>query len=167
MKTLIICDSVFGNTMQIAQSMSSANSSENIIVCLNVKDVKADDLKNIDLLIVGSPTRQFRATPAIISFIASISDKTLKGANVAGFDTRITLNVINSRVLRFVVDKGGYAAKTITEKLVKKGGKLIAPPEGFFVSGEEGPLAEGEIKRAAAWAEKLYKQTTLAKEVMF
>jgi flavodoxin len=49
----------------------------------------------------------------------------------------------------------GYAAKPIADKLKKKGGKLVLPPEGFFVQGSEGPLKEGEVERAAEWAKQL------------
>jgi hypothetical protein len=31
----------------------------------------------------------------------------------------------------------------------------VAPPESFFVNGKEGPLVEGELDRATAWAESL------------
>jgi len=46
----------------------------------------------------------------------------------------------------------GYAAGRIANNLKKKGGILIASPEGFFVTGGQGPLKEGELERAAAWA---------------
>jgi hypothetical protein len=36
-----------------------------------------------------------------------------------------------------------------------RGGELCIPPEGFFVEGTEGPLKEGELKRAAEWAKPL------------
>jgi hypothetical protein len=46
----------------------------------------------------------------------------------------------------------GYAAGRIANNLKKKGSTLIASPEGFFVTGGQGPLKEGELERAAAWA---------------
>jgi hypothetical protein len=57
--------------------------------------------------------------------------------------------------LNFFVNIFGYAAKPIGERLVKKGGDLNMPPEGFFVTGTEGPLKEGELERAADWARQL------------
>jgi hypothetical protein len=38
---------------------------------------------------------------------------------------------------------------------VKRGGKLAVPPEGFIVEASEGPLREGELERAAAWAKTI------------
>jgi len=64
---------------------------------------------------------------------------------------------IDSSVLRFIVKTGGYAAKSIANRLKKKGGDLIMPPEGFLVTGEEGPLQEGELERAADWAKLAIK----------
>jgi hypothetical protein len=66
------------------------------------------------------------------------------------------LETISSKALRFLVDKGGYAASTIAKMLQKKGGKLFFAPEGFFVTGEQGPLKEGELERATEWARKFY-----------
>ena len=60
-----------------------------------------------------------------------------------------------SRVLPFFVGLFGYAAKPISDRLKKKGGELIIPPEGFFVEGIEGPLKEGELERAADWAKQI------------
>jgi hypothetical protein len=51
----------------------------------------------------------------------------------------------------------GYAAGRIASGLTSKGGRLIAKPEGFIVDGKEGPLKEGELERAAAWARSLQK----------
>ena len=39
--------------------------------------------------------------------------------------------------------------------LEKKGGTLAGSPGGFYVTGGEGPLKEGEVERAAAWAKGL------------
>ncbi|GAI96433.1 unnamed protein product [marine sediment metagenome] len=51
----------------------------------------------------------------------------------------------------------GYAAKPIADKLEKKGGGLIIPPEGFFIKDSKGPLKDGELERAADWAKLIIK----------
>jgi flavodoxin len=69
MKTLIVYDSVFGNTQKIAQAIAGA------LDCLDVLQVvnaNLNQLSGLDLLIVGSPTRGFRPTPAITAFLKSI-----------------------------------------------------------------------------------------------
>jgi len=156
MKVLIIYDSVFGNTEQVAQAMGDALGSQAEVNILRVGDVKREHLTGLDVLIVGSPTRQFRPTAAINNFLKRIPQNGLKGVKVAAFDTRFTMSVIEeSRVLAFFVRLFGYAAKPISDRLKKKGGELIISPEGFFVEGVEGPLKEGELERAADWAKQI------------
>jgi flavodoxin len=151
MNVLVIYDSVFGNTEKIAQAIAAALGTQ----AVPISQADAGQLGSLDLLVVGSPTRGFRPTEGISKLINALPKKHLAGARVAAFDTRIVLETIDSKALRFLVDKGGYAASTIAKMLEKKGGQLAAPPEGFFVTGEQGPLKDGELERAAAWAGKL------------
>lgn len=67
----------------------------------------------------------------------------------------LSLSDIESAAVRTIVRVGGYAANYIAKKLRKNGVNLIKPPEGFLVTGEEGPLKEGELERAADWAKQL------------
>jgi flavodoxin len=68
MKALIVYDSVFGNTAKVAQAMAEALQTS----AVPVSRVTADMLRGVDLLIVGSPTRSFRPTPAISKFWVSV-----------------------------------------------------------------------------------------------
>ncbi len=155
MKVLVIYDSFFGNTEQIAQAIGNALGSQEDVGTFRVSSVKQEQLTGLELLIVGSPTRGFRPTQAITSFLKRTSTDGLKGVKVAAFDTRFSTSDIESSALRFIVKTGGYAAKRIAEKLKESGGALIVPPEGFYVKGEEGPLKEGELERAADWAKQI------------
>ena len=155
MKVLVIYDSFFGNTEQIAQAIGDNLGSAEDVKIVRVSEVKPEQISGLEFLIVGSPTRAFRATPAITNLIKGISKNGLKGIKVAAFDTRISINDINSSIGRFFINLFGYAAKPMSDKLRKKGGELIIPPEGFFVEGTEGPLKEGELKRAADWAKQI------------
>jgi flavodoxin len=157
MEALVVYDSVFGNTEQIAQAIGNALGSQQDVEILRVGNVKPEQLTGLELLIVGSPTRGFRPTPAISNLLKSIPKNGLKGVKVAAFDTRFTMDEIESSVfiLPILVNIFGYAAKPISDRLEKKGGELIIPPEGFFVEGTEGPLKEGELKRAADWAKQI------------
>lgn len=151
MKTLVIYDSVFGNTEKIAQAIAAALGTQAILV----SQADAGQLHGLDLLVLGSPTRGFRPTEGISKLLNGLPKNHLTGARVAAFDTRIVLETIDSKALRFLVDKGGYAANTIAKMLVKRGGVLVLPAEGFFVTGEQGPLKDGELERAAAWVTKV------------
>lgn len=151
MKALVVYDSVFGNTEKIAQAISSALGSEEVQIS-RINDINPEQLAGLGLLIVGSPTRAFRPTKAITDFLNRIPSNGLKGVDVAAFDTRISTTDVNSRLLNVLVKLFGYAAKPIADKLTKKGGELVMPPEGFLVKDSEGPLKDGELERAADWA---------------
>jgi len=155
MKALVIYDSFFGNTEKIAQAIGEALSSHGKVQVLKVSNAKPEHLAGLSLLVVGSPTRAFRPSPAISSFLGGIPANGLQGIKVAAFDTGISLQDANSAILSFFVKLFGYAAKPIAAKLKKKGGTLAIPPEGFFVKGSEGPLKEGELERVADWAKQI------------
>ncbi|MBK6621279.1 MAG: flavodoxin family protein [Saprospirales bacterium] len=157
MKALIIYDSFFGNTEQIALAIGHSIGNKEEVGMMRVGDVHYDMLKGLELLVVGSPTRQFSPSPATQRFLNGIPSNGLQGLEVAAFDTRIAVADIQSKILRFIVNTGGYAAKSIAKKLVQKGGKLVQDPVGFFVKDKEGPLYEGELERAEMWGEALVK----------
>jgi len=136
MNALVVYDSTYGHTAKIAQAIGDAIGGQ----VLRVGEVNPADLKGLDLLIVGSPTHGGWFTPEIKVLLEALP--ALEGANVAAFDTR---TVKWSWIF-------GYAAKRIARTLESKGGKLVAPPEGFFVLGIKGPLKDGELERVAGWA---------------
>lgn len=155
MKALVIYDSFFGNTKTIAEEIGKVLAEKSTVQVANVKDVKPDDFEGIEILVVGSPTRAFRPTPAIAEFLKSLPEDKLNGVKIAGFDTRADLTTVNSKILNFMVRIFGYAAEPIEKLLVKKGGTVTAKAAGFLVLGEKGPLKDGEIERAKVWADKL------------
>jgi len=156
MKAMVVYDSAYGNTEQIAQAIGSALGAPEDVEIRRVGDVQPEQLAGIDLLIAGSPTQKFRPTPAMTDWMKRIPDNGLAGVKVAAFDTRFTENEINKvRVLAFMVRMFGYAAQPIAGRLEKKGGELAVPPEGFYVGDTEGPLLEGELERAAEWARQV------------
>lgn len=152
MKTLILYDSVFGNTEDIAKAMYESLLVENDPLLYNAKEFNIELLDNAGLLIIGSPTRGFRPTEVISGLIRSIPLKRYTNLKIATFDTRFSLSKINSSTLRFIVKKGGYAGSFMAGQMKKRGGSIIVPPEGFLVNGEKGPLKDGELERAAEWA---------------
>jgi len=152
---MVIYDSVFGNTEKIALAIGDALAAVGEVKTIPVGRVNAAQLLGLNVLIVGSPTRGFKPTQAITQFLNDLPNNHFSGVQAASFDTRIALETIKQSAFRFIVDKGGYAARVIARSLEKKGGKLILPPEGFFVLGEQGPLKDGELERAARWAERI------------
>jgi flavodoxin len=157
MKWLIVYDSQYGNTEKIAQSMGSAITDD--VQVLKASEARGPEVQSVDVLMVGSPTQAFRATQPVQEFLRSIPKDGLKGMHVAAFDTRF-LSTERGVGLRFILKVGGYAAPRIANTLEKKGGTLVVPAEGFFVTDKEGPLKEGELERAANWARTIMKSIT-------
>jgi flavodoxin I len=144
MNTLIVYDSVYGNTEKIARAIGESLSGEVTVIRVGEVDVSA--LKSLDLLFVGSPTHGGRPSPATRELLDEIQPPALEGIKVAAFDTRLTTRWAG--IL-------GFAAGRIAKSLKKKGGALVGSPENFHVEGTEGPLREGELERAAAWARQI------------
>jgi flavodoxin I len=144
MRILVVYDSLYGNTEKIAQAIGAALPGE--VQVSRVGEADPSELSSFDLLIVGSPTHGGRPSPATRELLDKLQSSALEGINVATFDTR------HSSKLTVIF---GYAAGRIAGSLKKKGGTLIVSPEGFLVTGTEGPLKEGEVERAAGWAKEI------------
>lgn len=151
MKALVVYDSAFGNTEKVAQAMAAELGCE----ARHVTAVTPEQLTGLDALIVGSPTQAFQALKPVKAFLKSIPAGSLRGVKVAGFDTRMDVKEVNNAVLTVFSKAFGYAAEPIGKQLVKKGGTQAMPPEGFIVTGEKGPLRDGELERAAEWAKRI------------
>jgi flavodoxin len=144
MRILVVYDSVYGNTEQIARAIGGAIAND--VRIFHVREVEPSELKGIDLLIIGAPTQGGRPTPVIQDFLKKVSEPDIRGMNIATFDTRISAKWVGIF---------GYAAGRIARSLKKKGGNLLLDPEPFFVEGTKGPLKEGEPERAVAWAQEV------------
>ena len=155
MKALVVYDSFFGNTQKIAcaigDAIGDALASQADVLTLRAGDVKPEHLAELSLLVVGSPTRAFSASPATKAWLKALAPNSLRGVKVAAFDTRADMNDVNSRTLTAFVKLFGYAAEPIANSLTKRGGTLVVPAEGFFIKDKEGPLKDGELQRTTAW----------------
>ena len=142
MKTLVVYDSLYGNTAQVAEAIGAAIAGECQI--LSIDRASASELSSFDLAIVGAPTQGGRATEAMQAFLARVP--ALEGVRVAVFDTRLRAKWV--KVF-------GNAAGKIAERMESLGATIVTEPEGFIVEGKKGPLAGGELERAGAWAKDL------------
>jgi len=135
MTSLIIYDSLYGNTQKIAEAIANVNGG----IVIRVQDFKKEMLEGAVLLIVGCPIHGWQPSKSTLDFLASLPPDSLKGKRVAAFDTRIKSFL------------SGSASDKVDKKLVSLGGVSVAPPGKFFVKGKEGPLLEGELENAKNW----------------
>lgn len=152
MKACIIYDSAYGNTEAIAKAIGTGLTGE--VKVERVDEAKPSELRAFDLLVFGSPVHGGRPTPALDAFVKALPADSLQGINVAAFDTRFEAEG-HGLGLWLVMNVLRYAADRLAKDLVKKGGRLIAEPEGFIVEDKEGPLKQGELERASKWAKSI------------
>ena len=144
MKAIVIYDSLYGNTEQIARAIGGGIGGE--VKVVKVGEANVAELGSYDLIIIGSPTQGGRQTKPMLAFLDQIPADALKNKSVASFDTRGKT---------WIVKIFGWAANRIADTLKDKGANLVAPGEGFFVKATKGPLVDGELERAAVWAKNL------------
>jgi hypothetical protein len=159
MKTVVVYESMFGNTEQIARAVATGLAEYGLVETVEVGAVSAADVRGADLIVVGAPTHAFglsrpqsRADAATRLGHAPIS---------AGIGVREWLDQLPSTDRTVAVaafctrtDKQwvpGSAARKALKRLRGLGYRRAADAEDFYVSGMTGPLDEGEIARATAW----------------
>lgn len=162
MTTLVVHESMFGNTRAVAQAIAAALPGP--VVTTDVVDAPNPLPAHIDLLIVGGPTHAFS-----MSRSSTRHDAVAQGAApedesrgirdwlgalppspqmaVATFDTRVAK-------VRRLPGSAARSASRVVEK--RRLGHVIAM-ESFYVDGVDGPLLAGEVERAGHWARTLVR----------
>jgi flavodoxin len=140
MRAMVVYDSLYGNTAQIAHAIGAALSVE-VHPISEVRTIPA----KLDLLVIGGPTQGHGIDQPLKDFFSELPGQSVEGVAVATFDTRFHWPEFLS----------GSAAKEIAKRLKENGANLVAAPESFFVEGKEGPLSGGELDRATQWANLL------------
>ncbi len=156
MKSLVVYDSQFGNTEKIAKTIGETLGKGTQVV--HVSKADSVDLKSVDLLIVGSPTQGGKPTLPIQNYLAGISHNGIEGAKAAAFDSRFASKEhgLGLRILMGIIN---YAAPRIADVLRERGATLVVMPEGFIVENKDGPLKEGELKRAKIWTKLILERS--------
>ena len=158
MKALVIFESVYGNTEKVARAIGARLAAAGEVQVVSVAEVKPEQLTDLDVLVVGSPTQAFGPIAGTKEFLKTLPAHALKGLKVAAFDTRVSVAEVNSKMLTFMAGAFGYAAEKIAKGLKVRGGVEVVAPAGFFVADKEGPLKDGELERAVAWAGEIVKR---------
>ena len=168
MKAVVIYESMYGHTHQIAKAIGEGLSLTADVVVVPVGEADAELVKSADVVVVGGPTHvhgMSRANtrkaaadaaakpgadlvlapdaddPGLREWFASVD---LVFTNAAAFDTRFDLPAAIT----------GRASKGIARKLRHHGATLIAEPESFFVK-KDSHLAPDQEVRAREWGAKL------------
>lgn len=156
MRTLIVYDSTYGNTAQIARRIATELHAAGPVRTAPVVEGGALDLRDVELLVVGGPTQRHGISPALRGALDALPRHALDGVAVATFDTRYHQAAWLT----------GSAASGIARLLKRSGARLIRPPESFIMEQDRPPegqkrrhelerLMPGELERAGAWAAAL------------
>jgi len=144
MNALVLYDTKFGNTERIAETIALAFQEAvptRLTAIDDVTDLMAE-LDGVDILVVGGPTQIHGISAGLRHMIESLGEGSLKGIRTAAFDTRL-------HGMKLVT---GSAAVRLGRLMRRRGAWLVVPPASFIVEGREGPLQEGEVDHANAWA---------------
>lgn len=144
MRTLIVYESQFGNTAEIAKAIAAELESEGPVELHNVQH-GVPEIAGAALFIVGGPTQGHGVSKPLLSALEQLPPHSLDGVAAAAFDTRLNWPKFLS----------GSAADGIAHRLQDKGATMVSPPATFLVAGKEGPVIDGEFDRAHAWARSL------------
>lgn len=132
MKAIVIYDTQFGNTAQIAQALSSGMNEQGLSVdCVKVDTVQIETLPEYDLLVIGGPTHGFSMSSPMKTFMKKLEHMDLRDKKAFAFDTK--------NRSRF----WGSAAKGIEKRMKKIGMNIVMPCASGVVKGLKGPLQDG------------------------
>jgi len=150
--TLVIHFSKFGNTKMVAEAIAEELGSAGPARVTSIEQLTNTDLKEIDLIVMGSPTHNMNLPKVVRPILEQLPRGIFRGIPAVAFDTSYKLSTF---MARFTV------AKKLARRLSKLGGKRIVPPETFHVEGREGPLYPSEIERAKKWARLIIERLTV------
>lgn len=171
MRTLIVYESMFGNTKLLAEAVADGLARHGPVDLVEVSAAPQAVPGGVDLLIVGGPTHAFglsrpktrdgaaqQASDGLVSRGIGIREwldrlhRPDRDVPTVAFDTKIAKPAWLP----------GSAARGAAKRLRRLGLPQAMKPESFYVTGTPGPLKEGELDRARQWAEALAQATQTA-----
>ena len=160
MKAVVVYESHWGNTAEIARAVADGIGPETRV--LTTEEASAEAVADADLLVVGAPVIAFglpspraedsvaatadeaptpptMVNPPMFWWLADLPEGT---GEAAAFETHVRWTP-------------GGATGAIERGLARKGYHLTADAGKFVVKGRYGPLREGELERARVWGSGL------------
>ncbi len=148
MHSVVVYDSQFGNTEQIALVIARTLSAFGPARAAHVHETAMTQLRDVDLLVLGCPAQAWHADSAMRLFVLRLPLDVLRGPKVVCFDTRTHQPGWLRR----------FAAPQLEKTLRQRGITPFAAAAGFYVRHRSGPLEAGTVERAAEWARSMGQQ---------
>lgn len=160
MDALIVYDSSYGNTEQVAHAIAQGLGEHYSVRVVAAAQAALLAGEAAQLLIVGGPTQERHLSPGLRAMLEGLPRRSLQGVQAVTFDTRY----------RMARSLSGSAAREAARRLRRTGCRLAAPPESFFMGKDVPPegqkrrhalerLEPGELERARQWARRLALET--------
>jgi len=169
MRTLIIYESMYGNTRQVAEAIAGGCQRAGDASAVRVGEFDPAQLTGVDLLVLGGPTHAWsmsrpstrqtaitkpgHGTPPVEATLGEPGIRELldqlppPACPVAVYDTRISAPTLVT----------GRASAAITRRLRRLGVRPLDKPHSFLVN-RTSQLRAGELERARLWGIELTEQ---------
>jgi flavodoxin len=163
MKALVVYESMFGNTAEVARSVADGLADHLDVTVRAVADAPAQLTEPYDLVVVGGPTHALSMSrPSTrADAVEQGAPETVKETGIRewldglGDGPRTALFATFDTRAEKARHMPGSAAKKAARVARKQGFSLADKKKSFFVDGMQGPLEAGETSRARAWGERL------------
>jgi hypothetical protein len=174
MRAVVVYESMYGNTREIAQAIASGIDPTAVVV--TVSNVDDQMISSADLVVVGGPTHVFSMTRPKTRIAAA--EAAVKPASRLNLEPDATGPGVREWLDTFKTDRGfaaafdtrvrmpgliGHAAPQIARRLRGCGFDLVGKPEGFFVT-KNNQLCAGELERAQAWGTSLASLLSMSRK---
>ncbi len=159
MKAVVVYESHWGNTAEIARAIASGLGPE--VPVLSTDDANGRVLADADLIVVGAPVVAFRLASDSMRHRIAEDGQGPNRPDLAHLSMRDWLDQVpagKGHIAAFETRlhwSPGGATGAIEHGLQKAGYQCIAKGHKFFVTGTYGPLRDGEIEAGRAWGSGL------------
>ena len=157
MRSMVIYDSAYGNTAQIAKTIAHVAGKFGEAKTVLATEFSVDIANHADVIFIGSPTQGGMPTKPIQAVISSLRQSNIGSVRIAAFDTRYAIND-HGFWLKLLMGVIGFAAPKIATAFKNKKSVITEPAAGFVVNDSKGPLAPGEIQHAERWARTILER---------
>jgi flavodoxin len=170
MKALVVYESMFGNTEQVARAVAAGLEESVDVQVAEVTGAPAEPDPDVALIVAGGPTHAFS-----MSRTSTRADAINQGADEAEpeFGLREWMAALPSgqhaekmatfdTKIKSMHHLPGSAAKSAAKAAHRHGYESAAKAESFYVQNVDGPLLDGELDRARAWGRQLAASITQA-----
>lgn len=182
MDVLIVYESMYGNTHQVADAIAAGIRTARAgpaVTCVPVAEATMTRVMTAGLLVVGGPTHVRGMTSSmtrrgVVQAVTAADGKAdgkkgdavthpldpdATGPGLRDWFHEIPAGQAGRRAAAFDTrlssPLAGGAARGIARRLREHGYVLVAHPEGFIADDAEGPMRAGELERARAWGASL------------